>query len=158
MLIRVQRGSSTPVSRQIDAQIRSQILSGTLSLGEQLPSVRQLAGELAVNVNTVVRVYERLAADSLVEMRHGEGTFVTYKQQGGRNGDLAEERREFARDLDALVRRGLMLGFPDDLFPKLLGDSLRRVHQDDADIHSTAASGPSSTASSSASARKKGAS
>ena len=57
-------------------QIRVQCLAGLLEPGQCLPSVRQLAKELVVNVNTVVRVYECLAAEGLVEMRHGEGTFV----------------------------------------------------------------------------------
>ncbi len=151
MLIRVERGSSVPVSRQIEAQIRSLVLSGSLPLGEQLPSVRQLAGELAVNVNTVVRVYERLVADGLVAMRHGEGTFVTHKA-ASRNGELAEERRDFTRELDALVRRGLMLGVAPDLFPKLLDDSLRRVQRDHSDPGSAEPAAPAS----SSTVRKKG--
>ena len=47
-----------------------------LSPGERLPSVRELARELAVNQNTVLRVYERLSGEGLLEMRHGQGTFV----------------------------------------------------------------------------------
>ena len=131
MLIRVQRGSSVPVSRQIDAQVRSQILSGAIARGEQLPSGRQLAGELAVNVNTVVRGYERLATEGLIEMRHGEGTFVTYAPRGaGRAMEFAEECREFSMELDTLVRRGLLLGLPESMFPKLMRDSLERVRKD----------------------------
>jgi GntR family transcriptional regulator len=70
-----------------------------------------LAKELVVNVNTVVRVYERLAAEGLVEMRHGEGTFVL---QPAAANDLAaglkQQREQFSRDLQAVVRRGLLLG------------------------------------------------
>ena len=76
MYIRIERGVSAPISRQIAEQIRAQCLAGLLKAGQCLPSVRQLARELVVNVNTVVRVYERLAAEGLIEMRHGEGTFV----------------------------------------------------------------------------------
>lgn len=132
MLIRVRRGSSVPVSRQIDDQIRSQVLSGGLARGDQLPSVRQLARDLAVNVTTVVRVYDRLAAEGLIEMRHGEGTFVTYAPRGaaGRALGFAEECREFSLELDTLIRRGLMLGLQESLFPKLLRDSLSRVRKD----------------------------
>ena len=71
MFIRVERGSSVPLSRQIDEQIRAQCLSGVLRGGDCLPSVRQLAKELAVNVNTVFRVYERLASEKLIETRAG---------------------------------------------------------------------------------------
>jgi GntR family transcriptional regulator len=111
MHIRIERGGSTPISRQIAEQIRAQCLAGLLPTGQCLPSVRQLAKELVVNVNTIVRVYERLAAEGLVEMRHGEGTFVLppattrIAAQG-----LKQQREQFNRDFGAVVRRGLLLG------------------------------------------------
>jgi GntR family transcriptional regulator len=111
MFIRVERGSSVPISRQIGEQIRAQCLSGTLKPGDALPAVRRLAQQLAVNVNTVLRVYERLAADKLVEMRHGDGTYVlpaAAKASGSRL--LAEQRDQYTRELNAIVRRGLLLG------------------------------------------------
>ncbi|HUG69660.1 MAG TPA: GntR family transcriptional regulator [Pirellulaceae bacterium] len=111
MYIRIERGVSTPISRQIAEQIRAQCLAGLLEAGQCLPSVRQLAKDLVVNVNTVVRVYERLAAEGLVEMRHGEGTFVL---QPAAAKDLAaglkQQREQFSRDFQAVVRRGLLLG------------------------------------------------
>ena len=111
MLVRVERGSSVPISRQIAEQIRAQCISGVLRAGEALPSVRQLAQQLAVNVNTVVRVYERLAAEKLIEMRHGDGTYVLPAPGGGASPQLAQEREHFRLELEALVGRGLMLGF-----------------------------------------------
>ena len=111
MYIRIERGASTPISRQIVEQIRAQCLAGLLEPGQCLPSVRQLARELVVNVNTVVRVYERLAAEGLVEMRHGEGTFVlppsAVKEVAA---ELNQQREHFSREFQALVRRGLLLG------------------------------------------------
>ena len=65
LYIRIERSSSAPISKQIAEQIRSQCLSGVLKPKQCLPSVRQLARELAVNVNTIVRVYERLASEGL---------------------------------------------------------------------------------------------
>ena len=73
MLVRIEKGSAVPVSRQIADQIRAQCLSGRLTPGTQVPSVRQMARDLAVNQNTVLRVYERLANENLLEVRHGEG-------------------------------------------------------------------------------------
>lgn len=134
MFIRIQRGSSVPVSRQIDAQIRAQILAGTLRPKDQLPSVRQLAGELAVNVNTVVRVYERLSAEGLVELRHGDGTYVAQRPEGAASSQLAERRREFWLELDALVRRGMMLGVTAAELPLRLAESIQRVEQDASSI------------------------
>ena len=130
MLIRIQRGSSVPISRQIDAQIRAQILSGSLQPENQLPSVRQLARELAVNVNTVARVYERLGAEKFIELRHGDGTYVASRSNRAVSSELAERRREFSRELDALVRRGLMLGVTVAELRQRLAESVKRVRQD----------------------------
>jgi DNA-binding transcriptional regulator YhcF (GntR family) len=130
MLIRVQRGSAVPISRQIDAQLRAQILAGTLPAEQQLPSVRQLARDLAVNVNTIVRVYEKLAAEGLIELRHGDGTYVAPHRKSAATSQLAQRRREVAADLDALVRRALMLGIPPAELPQCLADSIDRVRGD----------------------------
>ena len=111
MFIRIERGASTPISRQIVEQVRAQCLAGLLPPGHCLPSVRQLARQLVVNVNTVVRVYERLAADGLVEMRHGEGTFVLPPSKATNvAAELKQQREQFSREYQAVVRRGLLLG------------------------------------------------
>ena len=60
MFLRIEKGSAVPISRQIAEQIATLCASGTLRPGERLPSVRELARELAVNQNTILRVYERL--------------------------------------------------------------------------------------------------
>jgi GntR family transcriptional regulator len=109
--LRIERGSSAPISRQIAEQIRAQCLSGMLKPGDCLPSVRQLAREQAVNVNTVFRVYERLVAEGLIEMRHGEGTFVSPPSADAKTAtELKQQREQYAREFEALVRRGLLLG------------------------------------------------
>jgi GntR family transcriptional regulator len=72
-----------PISRQIAAQIRAQCASEALKPGDRLPSVRALAAELAVNQNTILRVYERLTVEGLLERRHGEGTFVADRVPSG---------------------------------------------------------------------------
>lgn len=136
MLIRIQRGSPTPISRQIDAQIRALILAGKLKPGDQLPSVRQLATELAINVNTVFRVYGRLSADGLIELRHGNGTFVSQRRKSAVDAQLVRRKREFAQELDALVRRALMLGIPAEELPTWLTESIERVQQDASSLES----------------------
>lgn len=76
MRISVERDSSTPIYRQIEAQIRSLISQGRLPEGSYLPSERMLAHHLGVNRTTVVNAYRELAADGLVEGRVGQGTVV----------------------------------------------------------------------------------
>ena len=76
MFVRLNRGSAVPIYRQILDQIRYQIAGGSLGPGDRLPSVRDLARQLAANQNTILKVYDQLAGDGLVERRRGDGTFV----------------------------------------------------------------------------------
>ena len=110
MFVHIERGSSVPISRQIAEQLRSQCLLGTLASGEKLPSVRELALQLAVNVNTVFRIYERLAAEGLIELRHGDGTYVRPKPRQA-DSRLETQREKFGLEFDALIQQGVMLGF-----------------------------------------------
>ena len=68
--------TGVPVYRQIIDQVRGAIASGTLSAGDQLPTVRQLAVDLAINPNTVVRAYRELELGGLLETQQGTGTFI----------------------------------------------------------------------------------
>jgi DNA-binding transcriptional regulator YhcF (GntR family) len=122
MFIRIERDSSVPVSRQIADQIRAQCLSGALAAGSRIPSVRQLARDLAVNQNTVLRVYERLTAESLLEVRHGDGTFVSDSMPKWR---LKRQRERLAEEWQRLVNEGRMLGLADDELRALMDESLK---------------------------------
>lgn len=134
MYIRIERGASAPISRQIAEQVRAQCLSGVLKEGDCLPSVRQLARELAVNVNTVLRVYERLAADGWIEMRHGEGTFVLAPSPRLRSAaELDQEYEQLGREFAALVRRGLLLGIRDSDIRAMFGSALAQARDHLAD-------------------------
>ena len=121
MFLHIERGSSTPISRQIAEQIAALCAAGSLKVGDRLPSVRQLAQELAVNQNTVLRVYERLSADGLLEMRHGEGTFVAANPSRRR---FDRQRRQLVDELSLIVRRGLMLGISPDEVRQLCDEAL----------------------------------
>jgi GntR family transcriptional regulator len=68
--------SGVPVYRQIIDQIRFGIVSGQLKLGEQLPTVRALAVELKVNLNTVSKAYKELEIKDILETQQGAGTFI----------------------------------------------------------------------------------
>src|SRR3954471_16122182 len=66
----------TPIYAQLDRGLRAAIASGRLAVGEQLPTVRQLAVDLRVNANTVARVYADLERQGVLETRRGVGSFV----------------------------------------------------------------------------------
>jgi GntR family transcriptional regulator len=69
--------SGIPIYRQIIEQVKFSISSGDLKPGDQLPTVRQLAVELSINLNTVIRAYRELEMEGVLEMQQGSGTFVS---------------------------------------------------------------------------------
>src|SRR5512133_357009 len=69
--------SGTPFYRQIIDQILFGIASGNLKAGEQLPTVRALAVELKVNLNTVTKAYKELEIQKILETQQGTGTFIS---------------------------------------------------------------------------------
>lgn len=68
--------SGVPFYRQIIDQIRYGIVTGNLAVGEQLPTVRALAVELKVNLNTVSKAYKELEIQKVLETHQGTGTFI----------------------------------------------------------------------------------
>ena len=67
---------SKPIYEQVKDGFRKLILSGTLSTSEQLPSVRELAAQLAINPNTIQRAYRELEADGFIYSIPGKGSFT----------------------------------------------------------------------------------
>src|SRR5579864_9590435 len=72
--------SGVPVYRQIVDQVRSGMASGTLTAGDQLPTVRQLAVDLEINPNTVMRAYRELEIGGFLETHQGTGTFIANRK------------------------------------------------------------------------------
>lgn len=98
-------------------QVRSGIARGVLAAGDQLPTVRQLAVDLAINPNTVVRAWRELELGGLVETHQGTGTFI--RAQKPRSSD-AERARQLALIAGEFVARAGAAGFTvDDLIQQL---------------------------------------
>src|ERR1700685_1777461 len=83
--------SGVPVYRQIIDQVMGGMAAGALAGGHQLPTVRQLAVDLAINPNTVVRAYRELEIRGVLATQQGTGTFITDKQP--EKNDLERQRR-----------------------------------------------------------------
>ena len=126
MRIRVETSSGMPITRQIAAQIRAQCASGVLKPGDRLPSVRALAAELAVNQNTILRVYERLMAEGLIERRHGDGTFVADHVP---TGQMREQRELLRRQIVQVAELAQTLGVEPGELHQLLEETLNRGHK-----------------------------
>jgi GntR family transcriptional regulator len=76
-IVSVDPHDRTPIYAQLDRALRAAIATGRLGVGDQLPTVRQLAVDLSLNANTVARVYGELERAGILETRRGVGTFVT---------------------------------------------------------------------------------
>src|SRR5712692_4334864 len=79
--LRLDLRSGVPVYRQIIDQVLAGIASGSLEPGHQLPTVRQLAVDLAINPNTVLRAYREMEVRGILDTQQGTGTFVAEKQK-----------------------------------------------------------------------------
>jgi GntR family transcriptional regulator len=79
MQIQIDFRSGIPIYTQIVDQIREQISAGELKVGDQLPTVRQMATDLRVNFNTVARAYRLLDEAGVISTQHGRGTFIWEK-------------------------------------------------------------------------------
>jgi GntR family transcriptional regulator len=118
-----------PIYRQLRDQVVAMILDGVLKEGDPLPSVRNVAAEYRVNPLTVLKGYQELVDEDLVEKRRGLGMFV---KDGARKNLMQAERRKFlAEEWPRIYATMQRLGLkPEDL---LNGGGNRRSNPDEKD-------------------------
>ncbi len=109
--------SGVPVYRQLMDQVRSGVASRTLTAGDQLPTVRQLAVDLAINPNTVMRAYRELELGGLLETHQGTGTFIANKKL---EKNSTERERQLVQMAGECAARAGAAGFTvEDLIDRL---------------------------------------
>lgn len=109
--------SGVPVYRQLIDHVRGGIASGSLNAGDQLPTVRQLAVDLAINPNTVMRAYRELELGGLLETHQGTGTFISNKKMEKKS---AERDRQLSQMAAEFAARAGASGFTlEDLIDRL---------------------------------------
>ena len=108
MEFRIDRKSGVPYYRQIIEQIKYSIARGALQPGEQLPTVRQMAVDLSLNPNTVIRAYRELEIEKILDTQQGSGTFVGHKRP---EIDRLERRRMLDQIVNELLARASSYGF-----------------------------------------------
>ncbi|HZE09088.1 MAG TPA: GntR family transcriptional regulator [Gemmatimonadaceae bacterium] len=107
--LKVDTSSPTPIYAQLERSIRAAIATGELEPNAQLPTVRQLAVDLAVNANTVARVYAQLERDGVVETRRGVGTFI--REAPAPQVARAQRERELRTLIQRFIGDAALLGF-----------------------------------------------
>ena len=109
--------SGVPVYRQLIDQVLGAIASGTLAAGDQLPTVRQVAVDLSINPNTVIRAYRELEIRGILTTQQGTGTFIT--RQEVKQDDLERQRRLYQLAGEFVARAGSEGFSVDDLMERL---------------------------------------
>ena len=107
MFIRIEPSSSVPIYRQIADQIRYQIAAGILKEGDKIPSVRELASQVAVNQNTILKVYNELCRENVLKIIRGEGTYVSSNKH---NIPMKERKEMVAGPLREAAVLSIQLG------------------------------------------------
>jgi GntR family transcriptional regulator len=99
--------SGVPLYRQIIEQVKFGIARGNLAPGDQLPTVRQLAVDLSINPNTVIRAYRELEIEGILETHQGSGTFIGTRKP---EIDPLEKQRMLSQILTDLLARASSYG------------------------------------------------
>lgn len=111
MLIRFDPASDEPLFAQLAASVRADAAASRVRPGDRLPSAREVADALGVNLHTVLRAYQQLRDEGLVDMRRGRRAVVT---------DAALPLAELHADISALAARARALGLSPDTLASLL--------------------------------------
>ena len=106
-MVQLNYRDAKPIYEQIKEGLRKLVVSGALSAGDKLPSVRELASQLAINPNTIQRAYRELENEGYIYTLVGKGTFVA------ENGNIDNTReKELLQGFDELVTELLYLNVP----------------------------------------------
>jgi GntR family transcriptional regulator len=120
MQFRLDRRSGVPAYRQLVDQVRQALRLGILKPGDQLPTVRDVVKQIAINPNTVHRAYRDLEQQGLVEGRPGSGTFIKRALS-----KVPERQPVLLRQLQRWIRAAKEAGLGDEAISALVAEAMR---------------------------------
>ena len=123
MFLTVDAGDKHPIYQQVVDGIKALIARGELREGMTLPSVRQVAGDLGVNLNTIAVAYRQLQDEGLVTVRHGAGAVVSPRRPSG----IAES--EVRKPLRTALTQMILAGLTDREIVGAVREELALLHQ-----------------------------
>jgi GntR family transcriptional regulator len=113
--------SGVPTYLQLVQQVRQAVRLGLLQPGDQLPTVKEVVGKLAINPNTVLKAYRELDHEGLVEARRGQGTFVSHTL----TPSLPSEHAALQSSLARWLERAQTAGFDEEGVAALFAEAVR---------------------------------
>ena len=123
MDIIISNSSDKPIYEQISGQIKNRIITGALSPGDALPSMRQLARDLRISVITTKRAYEDLERDGFIETVGGKGSFVAPRNMEFIREEQLRKAESFLQSaVDTAKQGGISLGELTEILSLLYGE------------------------------------
>lgn len=120
MWFQIDPASGTPIYLQLVDQVKQAVAGGVLKTGQRLPATRDLAIELAVNPNTIVKAYQALEREGVIELPRGKGAFVAARTVSG-----GKERISMLKPtVDRLVAEAYRLGLSESEVLSIVRDGL----------------------------------
>jgi GntR family transcriptional regulator len=138
MFIRIDGSTGAPIWQQIVAQVTRQAVSGGLATGDRLSTVRELAGELRINPNTVAKAYQELERGGIVETRRGLGTFVcdVSLRPAHANGSASVVER-----IDSMLVEAIQLRLAPEELRALIEERMRSMGLESVDARKSGGAG-----------------
>jgi GntR family transcriptional regulator len=127
MNLRINFSSGVPIYLQLMEQIKHARDTGAIRVGDQLPTIRKVAEELAMNPNTVARAYRELEHEGVVEVRHGLGVFVAKPRA---YAEKTVEIRKAGELMHQAIEKGTALGLSESEMRRVFEDELSRLLND----------------------------
>ena len=127
MQFRLDRKSGVPAYRQVVDQVRRAVRLGILRPGDQLPTVRDVVKQIAINPNTVHRAYRDLEAQGLTEGRPGSGTFIRRSLSR-----VPQEQPALQRQLERWMRAARAAGLGDEAIAALVAEATETSKKEEA--------------------------
>jgi len=122
---RLDRKSGVPAYRQLVDQVRQALRLGLLRPGDQLPTVRDVVKQIAINPNTVHRAYRDLESQGLTEGRPGSGTFIKRSLS-----KVPEQQQALQRQLEKWMRAARKAGLGSEAISALVAEAMRSSEQE----------------------------
>ena len=129
MNLRINFSSGVPIYLQLMEQIKHAVDTGAIRGGEQLPTIRKIAEELAMNPNTVARAYRELEREGFIEVRHGSGAYVGLPST---SSVKVAGIRKAAEVLRPAIERSLAIGLSESELRRVFEDELARLQENAA--------------------------
>ena len=125
MQIRIDNTSNRPVYRQIIDQIKRDIAMGRLIKDEKLPTVRQLAAQLAINPNTIAKAYRQLESEGIIVTRPGAGAFIANLDS---NLSRAVRKRLLSEELERIAVEAFHMQIDREMLLELFNNAAEKLN------------------------------